>query len=55
MGINDVCLSLPTLVGRDGVHQVIEPQVSDGEREALLHSASALKEVWDKVAAAAPH
>ncbi|MCH8275178.1 MAG: lactate/malate dehydrogenase family protein [Armatimonadetes bacterium] len=55
MGINDVCLSLPTLVGRDGVHQVIEPQVSDGEREALLHSASALKEVWDKVAAATAH
>ncbi len=50
MGMRDVCLSLPTVVGRKGVLKVLEPAVSDSEREALLISESSLKEVWGKVA-----
>ncbi|MGI8922946.1 MAG: malate dehydrogenase [Fimbriimonadales bacterium] len=50
LGISGICLSLPTIVGRKGVHSVISPAVSDIERELLLKSQSSLKEVWDKVA-----
>lgn len=43
MGISDISLSLPTVVGRKGVHAVYEPHVSDLERELLHKSAEALK------------
>lgn len=49
MGINDICLSLPTRVGKSGVHQVVAPACTDAEREALLKSEAALKDVWAKV------
>ena len=45
LGISDVCLSLPTRVVRSGVGSVLEPVVSDGEREALHKSAKSLKDV----------
>jgi L-lactate dehydrogenase len=38
-----VTLSLPSILGRDGVVQVLEPEMSEGERQALQHSAEALK------------
>jgi L-lactate dehydrogenase len=50
LGIKDVCLSMPTRVGRKGVCQVFEPKVSDAERDALKASEAALKDVWSKVA-----
>jgi len=49
LGINDVALSLPTILGRRGVLEVIQPNVSDVEREALMKSAAAVKGVWEKV------
>lgn len=45
LGIEGVALSLPTRVGRRGVVEVLEPVVSDAEREALHKSAEALKAV----------
>jgi L-lactate dehydrogenase len=50
LGIKDVCLSLPTIVGSKGVHSVIEPACTDAERAALIASEAALKDVWGKVA-----
>jgi L-lactate dehydrogenase len=50
MGMKDVCLSLPTIVGSNGVHRVIEPACTDAEKSALLASEAALKQVWEKVA-----
>jgi L-lactate dehydrogenase len=38
-----VTLSLPTVVGREGAGQVLEPELSTDEREALQQSADALK------------
>jgi malate/lactate dehydrogenase len=35
-------LSLPSIVGRDGVIDVIEPDMSDDERQALWRSAEAI-------------
>lgn len=44
-GISDVCLSLPFVVGAQGISRAIVPPLT-GEEEALLHkSADALKEV----------
>ena len=36
-------LSLPSLLGRDGVIETFEPEMSTEEREALRHSADTLK------------
>jgi L-lactate dehydrogenase len=38
-----VTLSLPTVVGREGARQVLEPELSADEREALQRSADTLK------------
>lgn len=45
LGIRDVALSLPTIVGAHGGRDVIAPELSDGERHALERSAGILKDV----------
>jgi L-lactate dehydrogenase len=42
-GIHDVCLSLPTIVNRKGIHRVLELQFTDEEQAQLCHSADTLK------------
>lgn len=44
LGISDIALSLPTVVGRKGVVKVMEPAVSAEEKAALIKSADTLKE-----------
>lgn len=44
-GINDVCLSLPFVVGAAGLKRAIIPPLTDGEKAMLHKSADALKEV----------
>ncbi len=51
LGISDVCFSLPTVVGRAGVLQVIEPKVSADEKAKLQESARVLRETIDQVLA----
>lgn len=46
LGISNIALSLPTKVGRMGAHEVLEPAVSDSEREGLLKSAKSLSDVF---------
>lgn len=50
-GIHDVCLGIPCVVGKDGVRQVVEANLTPDERELLRHSAttlkSALKELYE--------
>jgi L-lactate dehydrogenase len=50
LGISDVCLSLPTVVGRAGVERVIEPALSDDEAAALQKSAAVLRKTLGEVA-----
>jgi L-lactate dehydrogenase len=38
-----VTLSLPSVIGRDGVHRVLEPEMSDAEQQRLQGSAEAIK------------
>jgi L-lactate dehydrogenase len=44
LGLRDLCMSLPAVVGRAGAIEVLEPELTDGERTALLHSAQLLKQ-----------
>ena len=44
-GLSGLALSIPSIVGRDGVQAVLELPLSGGEREALLASAAQLREV----------
>ncbi len=47
--INDVCLSLPTVVGKRGIHQVIVPHLNIEENKALKQSATLIKEYTNKI------
>ena len=44
-GLNDLCISLPTIVGRDGVVCRVPVSLDEGEMSELQKSAKALKEV----------
>ena len=44
-GINDVCLSLPFVVGAQGISRAIVPLLTRQEEELLHKSADALKNV----------
>lgn len=48
--IKDVCLSVPCLVGQEGVKQVIEAKITPGEKEALQKSAAVLRGALDHLA-----
>ncbi|MBA2116584.1 lactate/malate dehydrogenase family protein [Bremerella alba] len=41
-GVNDVCLSLPAVIGRQGVTRVLTPPLSEDEQAALRRSADAV-------------
>jgi L-lactate dehydrogenase len=49
LGISDISLSLPTVVGRHGVVEIIEPVVSAEEKELLHKSAASLKDIWNQI------
>src|SRR5260221_14206580 len=44
-----VTLSLPSVVGRSGVIEVLEPDMSEDEREGLRRSAQALGKALERV------
>jgi L-lactate dehydrogenase len=44
-----VTLSLPSVVGRQGVAHVIEPEMSDAERQGLEHSAEAIRAALNRL------
>lgn len=43
-GINDVCLSIPCVVGLEGVEKHVSPELDDDEKEALHASAQTLRD-----------
>lgn len=49
LGISDISLSLPTKVGRKGVIEILEPVVSESERDGLEKSAKSLKDVLAQI------
>ncbi len=50
-GLRDVCLSVPTVVGRRGVLQKVQVPLWPKEEQALLRSASVLRQTLDTVLA----
>ena len=53
LGIRDVALSLPAIVGAQGAGQVVEPGMDERERDGLLRSAEVLRTAAAQLAAAA--
>lgn len=45
LGVSDVCLSLPAVVGRKGIERILHPQLNLREQKEFLHSASVVSEV----------
>jgi L-lactate dehydrogenase len=48
----DVTLSLPSVLGRRGVTEILEPEISAGERQSLEHSAEVLRNTMAQISAA---
>lgn len=49
MGIKNICLSLPTIVGRAGAMGIVEISVSDAEKDALANSAKVLQGTMEQL------
>lgn len=45
-GLHDVCLSVPCIVGRDGVEKILQSTFPPDERQALVASAERLQAVY---------
>jgi L-lactate dehydrogenase len=43
LGVNDVCLSLPAVVGRAGIERILQPRLNEAEAAAFRTSAAAVK------------
>jgi L-lactate dehydrogenase len=51
-GIKDVCLSVPCLVGQEGIKQIVEAKLTPSEQALLLKSASILGDALKQLAGA---
>lgn len=48
-GLDDVCLSLPTIVNAGGISNVLELELSEEEKNALIHSGNSLKQIIKQI------
>jgi L-lactate dehydrogenase len=48
-GVNGICLSVPTVVGRNGVIRTVELEITESEKTGLQRSAGVLKEFMAQV------
>jgi len=53
-GIHDVCLSLPVVIGRDGITQRLEPDLGASEAEALSRCAQIVRKTMAAMEAESP-
>jgi L-lactate dehydrogenase len=44
-GVDDVCISVPTIVNRNGIREVLKLPLTEEETTNLLNSASTLKSI----------
>lgn len=49
LGIKDVYFSLPAVLNKDGIREVLYPQLEKDEEEKLCYSASIIKSVLEKI------
>ena len=44
-GLSDVCLSLPSIINRNGIDKILEVPIDDNEKELLIRSGNSLKDI----------
>ena len=44
LGVDDICLSLPAVLGRRGIERIMHPKLNDGEQQAFLRSARVVRD-----------
>jgi malate dehydrogenase len=49
-GIDDLFVGVPTMLGRDGIEQIVEIELDEAEQEELKSSAGAVKELVEAMA-----
>ncbi|MDN6291996.1 MAG: malate dehydrogenase [Tetragenococcus halophilus] len=42
-GLNDLCIGVPVILGKDGIEKIVELELSDAEKNKLKESAEAVK------------
>jgi len=48
-GLNDICLSVPCIVGEEGVERIVDARLEAEEQKQLEHSAQTLRHIFDQV------
>jgi malate dehydrogenase len=46
-GLNDICIGVPVLIGKNGIEQIVEIDLSDSEKAELSASAEAVRKTND--------
>ena len=41
-GLNDICIGVPVVLGKNGIEKIVEIDLSDSEKAALSESATAV-------------
>ena len=47
--VNDIALSLPSIVNRNGIKRVLTLDIAEKEKEAFIDSANILKDIASKL------
>ena len=48
-GLQDLCLSIPTVLGKNGAEQILEINFNEEEKRKLWHSAEELKKILARI------
>ncbi|MFA5784114.1 MAG: L-lactate dehydrogenase, partial [Phycisphaerae bacterium] len=48
-GLDDVCLSVPCVVGSGGIKMIIRAELAENEQKALHDSAAAIKKIVGQI------
>ena len=46
-GLNDICLGVPVILGKNGIEKIVEVNISDAEKQHLAESAKGVRSVND--------
>lgn len=46
-GLNDICLGVPVILGKNGIEKIVEVNISDAEKQHLAESAEGVRSVND--------
>ncbi|MEY4590463.1 MAG: hypothetical protein RL497_2539 [Pseudomonadota bacterium] len=49
LGVSDVCLSLPAVIGKRGIERILHPKLNEEEQALFLHSAQHLRGIIERI------